>query len=116
MREAALAEAAGRNVLTAAGTIRLKRLDLTCPRCRVAALQLDARLGVAGFVSRPAQRMLCLAEASWSFDRAAANLKEFCGSTVCDNTIRQVCQGHGGGAMRDGQRDDPAAAVRAAGS
>jgi hypothetical protein len=64
---------------------------------------------VAGFVSPAAERLLCLAGASWSFDRAAAHLKEFCGLAVCDNTIRRVCHEHGG-AMRDWQRDDPAAA------
>ncbi len=60
--------------------------------------------------------MLCLAGASWSFDRAAAHLQEFCGLSVCDNTIRAVCQDHGG-AMRDWQRAAAAAAAafRAAG-
>ena len=58
---------------------------------------------------------MCLAGASWSFDRAAANLNELCGLRVCDNTIREVCHDHGG-AMRGWQRDDPAAgaAFRAA--
>jgi hypothetical protein len=51
---------------------------------------------------------LCLAGASWSFERASANLKEFCGLSVCDNTIRSVCHEHGG-AMRDWQRGDPVA-------
>jgi hypothetical protein len=63
---------------------------------------------VTGFVSPHAQRLLCLAGASWSFDRAAANLREFCGLSACDNTIRSVCHAHGG-AMRDWQRDDPGA-------
>jgi hypothetical protein len=66
---------------------------------------------VDGFVSPQAQRLLCLAGASWSFDRASVNLKEFCGLSVCDNTIRSACQEHGG-AMRDWQRDDPAAGER----
>jgi hypothetical protein len=58
---------------------------------------------------------LCLAGASWSFDRAAAHLKEFCGLSVCDNTIRAVCHAHGA-AARDWQRDasEAAAAFRAA--
>jgi hypothetical protein len=90
--------------------VRLTRLYLVCPRCRTARHPLDERLGVAGFVSPHAQRLLCLAGASWSFDRASANLKEFCGLSACDNTIRSVCQGHGG-AMRDWQRDDPAASA-----
>jgi hypothetical protein len=51
---------------------------------------------------------LCLAGASWSFDRASANLKEFCGLSTCDNTIRATCDAHGG-AMRDWQRDEPRA-------
>jgi hypothetical protein len=59
-------------------------------------------------VSPQAQRLLCLAGASWSFDRASANLKEFCGLSACDNTIRAVCHERGG-AMRDWQRDDPEA-------
>lgn len=71
---------------------------------------MDDRLGLAGFVSPAAQRLLCLAGASWSFDRAAAHLKELCGLSVCDNTIRRVCHEHGG-AARDWQRDDPAAAA-----
>ena len=59
---------------------------------------------------------MCLAGASWSFDRAASHLKELCGLAVCDNTIRRVCHEHGG-AMRDWQRTDAAAtaAFRAAG-
>lgn len=84
---------------------------LVCPRCRLARHPLDERLGLAGFVSPLAQRLVCLAGASWSFDRAAAHLKELCGLRVCDNTIRRVCQEHGG-AMRDWQRDDPAAGAR----
>lgn len=62
-------------------------------------------------MSPQAQRLLCLAGASWSFDQASAHLAEFCGLTVCDNTIRAVCQEHGG-AMRDWQRDDPSAGAR----
>jgi hypothetical protein len=102
--------------LTAAGAARLTRLSLACPRCRQARYPLDERLGLTGFVSPHAQRLLCLAGASWSFDRAAAHLKEFCGLVVCDNTIRRVCHDHGG-AAREWQRDDPAAAApfRAAG-
>lgn len=90
--------------------VRLDRLYLACPRCKAGRHPLDDRLGVTGFVSPAAQRLLCLAGASWSFDRAGAHLKEFCGLSVCDNTIRSACQGHGG-AMRDWQRDDPAAAA-----
>lgn len=81
-----------------------------CPGCGTSRYPLDTRLGVEGFVSPAAQRLLCLAGASWSFDRAGANLKEFCGLSVCDNTIRSVCHDHGG-SMRDWQRDDPGASA-----
>lgn len=88
--------------------MRLQRLYLVCPRCQLSRYPLDTRLGLVGFVSPHAQRLLCLAGASWSFDRAAANLKEFCGLSVCDNVIRAVCHEHGG-VLRDWQRQDPAA-------
>lgn len=96
--------------------IRLSRLYLVCPGCKAGVHPLDERLGVAGFVSPLAQRLVCLAGASWSFDRASANLKEFCGLVVSDNTIRSVCHEHGG-AMREYQRDNPSAseAFRCAG-
>ena len=83
---------------------------MVCPHCRASRHPLDDRLGLAGFVSPAAQRLLCLAGASWSFDRASAHLRELCGLAVCDNTIRRVCHEHGG-AARDWQRDDPAAAA-----
>jgi len=34
---------------------------------------------------------LCLAGTSWSFDRAARHLAEFCGLRACDQTIRAAC-------------------------
>ena len=88
--------------------VRLDRLSLVCPRCHAGQHPLGDRRGVRGSVSPHAQRRLGLAGASWSFDRAGANLKAFCGLVACDTTIRRVCHTHGG-AMRDGQRDDPQA-------
>jgi hypothetical protein len=95
--------------------VRLRRLYLVCPACHSSRYPLDERLGIGGFVSPAAQRLLCLGGASWSFDTARANLKELCGLSACDNTIRAVCHAHGG-AMRDWQRDDAGAseAFRAA--
>lgn len=90
--------------------VRLDRLYLVCPRCQTGRHPLDERLGVTGFVSPQAQRLLCLAGASWSFDKASANLKEFCGLSACDNTIRATCDAHGG-MMRDWQRDEPNASA-----
>lgn len=79
-------------MITAAGAISLRRVYFVCRRCRLGLHPLDERLGVVGFTSPQAQRLLCLAGASWSYDRAACHLRELCGLSVCDNTIRQVCQ------------------------
>ncbi len=63
-----------------------------CRACCLGSHPLDERLGVCGSTSRQARRLLCLAGGSWSFDVAAKHLRELCGLTVSDNTIREVCQ------------------------
>ena len=79
-------------MLTAAGPVQLQRVYFVCRQCKLGAHPLDGRLGVTGSVSPQAQRLLCLAGASWSFDGGAKNLREFCGLSVSDNWIREVCQ------------------------
>lgn len=79
-------------MLTAAGPVQLERVYFVCRHCKLGAHPLDGRLGVTGSVSPQAQRLLCLAGASWSFDGGAKNLREFCGLSVSDNWIREVCQ------------------------
>lgn len=86
----------------------LKRASFTCRRCRQHAYPLDERLGVDGFVSPHAQRVLCAVGAEWSFERCARYLRDLAGLVVCDNTVRKVCDRHGG-LMRAWQRDDPEA-------
>jgi hypothetical protein len=59
-------------------------------------IPLDAWSGVGDrSISRGARRMLSLAGASWSFDRASNHLKEFCHVDVSDDTIERVCQEEG---------------------
>ncbi|MCI0456425.1 MAG: hypothetical protein L0Z62_05535, partial [Gemmataceae bacterium] len=99
---------AGRHVLTAAGTIRLERLYLLCPRCGSSRYPLDDRLGLTGFVSPQAHKLLCLAGASWSFAGAAHHLAEFCGLRTCDQTIRAVCHA-AAGLLAEWLHRDPAA-------
>ena len=53
-------------------------------------------MGLTGFVSPQAGKLLTLAGASWSFDRAAQLLAEFCGLRTCDQTIRHVCYAEAG--------------------
>lgn len=50
--------------------------------------------------------MITLAGASWSFDRASANLKEFCHLDVSDDTIERVCQEQGQRAQQWIKSDD----------
>jgi len=101
--------------VTAAGRVRLWRVYLECHPCGSGAFVLDERLGVDGLLSRQARRLVCLAGASWSYDRSAAHLKELCGIALSDTTIRQVCQAEGQ-QMRRWQQEAPEAsqAFRAA--
>jgi hypothetical protein len=89
--------------------VTLSRVYFTCRRCGAHAHPLDERLGVQGLVSPHAQRLLCLAGADQSFEKAARRLRDLAGLVVCDNTVRAVCDRHGALA-RAWQRDDPEAA------
>ena len=86
----------------------LTRVSFTCRVCRQHAHPLDDRLGLQGFVSPHAQRVLCTVGAEWSFERCARFLREVAGLVVCDNTVRKVCDRHGG-LMRTWQREEPEA-------
>jgi hypothetical protein len=86
----------------------LSRVYFTCRHCGQHAHALDDRLGLDGFVSPHAQRLFCTLGADWSFERCARHLREVAGLVVCDNTVRQVCDRHGG-RMRAWQREDPEA-------
>lgn len=83
----------------------LRRVYFTCRRCGLHAHALDERLGVRGFVSPHAQRLLCLAGVDQSFEKAARRLRDFAGLIVCDNTVRGVCDHHGA-KSRVWQRED----------
>src|SRR5262245_36497665 len=100
------ARGAARNVLTAAGDVRVTRLDLVCRRCSASRYPLDERLGLEGFVSPQAKKLLTLAGASWSFAGAARHLAEFCGLRTCDQTVRKVCHEEAG-LMADWLHADP---------
>jgi hypothetical protein len=89
--------------------VTLRRVYFTCRKCGQHAHPLDDRLGLEGFVSPHAQRLLCAVGAEWSFERCARYLRDLAGLVVCDNTVRKVCNCHGG-LMRAWQRDDPEAA------
>ena len=87
----------------------LRRRYLVCPACGSGCHPRDGWLGLDGFLSRQAQRLACLAAASWSFDRASDLLEEFCGLRVSDTTIR-ACAVTAGQQARAWLRDGGAAA------
>lgn len=98
-------------MLTSIGSVTLRRVYFVCRKCRLGTHPLDQRLGVTETASLQAQRLLCLAGSSWSFDSAAKHLEEFCGLKVSDNKIRDVCQRRGT-AMARWQRETPEAHQR----
>jgi hypothetical protein len=100
---------ADRRLVTAAGDVTLSRAYFTCRACGQHAHARDDRLGLDGFVSPHAQRLLCTLGADWSFERCARHLRDVAGLCVCDNMVRKVCDRHGG-RMRAWQREDPEAA------
>jgi hypothetical protein len=72
--------------------VTLQRVYFVCRRCHVGRHAADLRLGIVGGRSRQAERLLCLAGASWSFAKASSYLKELSGLSVSANTVRDVCQ------------------------
>ena len=87
----------------------VSRVYFTCRHCGQHAHALDDRLGLEGFVSPHAQRLICTLGVDRSFERCARHLRQVAGLVVCDNTVRKVCDRHGG-LMRAWQRQDPEAA------
>jgi hypothetical protein len=95
--------------------VRLQRRYLVCPSCGLGCHPRDAWLGLDGFLSPQARRLVCLAAASWSFDRASDLLDELCGLRVSDTTIGAAAV-TAGAQVRDWQRHSqaPKAAFAAA--
>ena len=62
---------------------------MRCPRSGVTAFPADIRLGIDRFLSPQADRLICLAAVTWSFDVAAERLDELAGLRIDDETIRR---------------------------
>lgn len=87
-----------RQVTTATGAVKLSRVYFECPSCLDSGYPLDERLGVAGRYSHEAERLICLAAASWSYEVSSERLDELCGLKVGETTIREIAQRHGAAA------------------
>ena len=85
-----------RTVLCSIGHITVHRRYYACGDCGAKAIPFDQWAGIGDrHVTEHARRMLTLAGMSWSFDKAAAGLKELCHIDVSDDTIERVCQEEG---------------------
>lgn len=94
-------------MLSVVGHIKYARRRYHCPSCQSGAIPLDEWAGVGvRSITSGARRMITLAGASWSFDRASVNLKEFCHLSVSDDTIERVCQEEGERAQKWLKTDD----------
>jgi hypothetical protein len=75
--------------MTALGSIRLNRRYTWCPDGG-GTFPADHALGIDGFLTRQATRLLVLAGVEHSFARAQQVIQEFCGWQVDDEVIRQA--------------------------
>jgi hypothetical protein len=97
-----------RHQTTSAGDVRLSRIYLRCIRCGNGGYAADDRLGIEGRYSTGAERLACLAAASWSYDVSSDRLDELCGIRISGNTIREIAQRHGA-SMKAWQSSTPEA-------
>lgn len=77
--------------MTALGSITVKRVSFTCFACRLGRHPADLPLGLDGYLTTQALRLICLAGGQRSFANAELLLKELCGWHVSDERIRQAC-------------------------
>lgn len=77
--------------MTALGSITVKRVSFTCFACSPGRHPADLPLGLDGYLTTQALRLVCLAGGQRSFANAELLLKELCGWHVSDERIRQAC-------------------------
>ena len=79
-------------MLTALGPVVIGRVYFACKPCGLGGYFVDRFLGLEGFLTRGATRLVCLLGGQRSFADAEQLLKECCGWKVSDERIRQACQ------------------------
>jgi hypothetical protein len=96
--------------MTALGAIALWRTYFCCKSCGLGSYSADRILGLGGFLTRQATRLICLLGGQNSFAAAERLLKECCGWTISDERIRQACQSESTG-IAEFRADSPAVAA-----
>ena len=83
-------------MMTALGRSELLRTYFACPGCGQGGAHVDRLLGLDGFLTRQATRLVCLTGGRVAFAAAGTMLAACCGWTVSDETIRLACEGQSG--------------------
>jgi hypothetical protein len=78
--------------MTALGAVVLWRVSFACQACRLGGYFADRFLGLEGFLTRQATRLICLLGGQQSFAAAERLLAECCGWKVSDERVRRACQ------------------------
>lgn len=77
--------------MTALGKVVLWRSYFSCESCGLAGYFADRVVGLQGYLTRRATRLICLLAGQNAFAVAERLLAECCGWKVSDETIRQAC-------------------------
>jgi hypothetical protein len=83
-------------MMTALGRSELLRTYFACPGCGQGGAHVDRLLGLDGFLTRQATRLVCLTGGRLGFAAASGMLAACCGWAVSDETIRLACEGQSG--------------------
>lgn len=78
--------------MTALGAVVLWRAYFSCRACGLGGYSADRLLGLDGFLTRRATRLICLLGGRNAFAVAERLLAECCGWKVSDERIRRACQ------------------------
>ena len=78
--------------MTALGKVVIWRAYFACTSCGLGGYFADRILGISGYLTRQATRLVCLLAGQNSFAITQRLLAECCGWTVSDETIRRACQ------------------------
>ncbi len=78
--------------MTALGAVVVWRTYFACRACGLGGYLADTWLGLEGYLTRGAIRLICLLGGQGSFAIAARLLWECCGWKVSDERIRRACQ------------------------
>jgi hypothetical protein len=103
-----------RSMMTAPGRSELLRTYFACPGCDQGGAHVDRLLGLDGFLTRQATRLVCLTGGRHAFAPAARMLQACCGWTLSDEAIRLACERQSG--LIAGLHATPAAGAAFAGA